>query len=82
MNENSAFILFLPVLTWSQELQFRLEPEAFPVTIYGWQPYCPWAGGDTEVSPALADIDNDGIWIFLKAMFGVKSPILVMMATI
>ena len=53
-------ILILPVIVLSQELQFELQPGAFPVEIEGWQMFQPWAGGIDRTCPELCDLDSDG----------------------
>ena len=56
-----VFILLLfPCLLFAQEFNFIFEPDSIPVDIYGWQPFCPWSGGDAESCPEFADIDADG----------------------
>jgi hypothetical protein len=52
--------MLLPGLLWAQALEFELQPEAFPVEISGWQPFCPWAGGMDDTTPKLCDLDSDG----------------------
>jgi hypothetical protein len=54
------FILFFPFILQAQELQFELQPGAFPASINGWQMFQPWSGGLDETTPELCDIDNDG----------------------
>ncbi|MCX6640311.1 MAG: FG-GAP-like repeat-containing protein [bacterium] len=53
-------ILSFPLLLCAQGFEFELDPDAFPVTIYNWQPYQPWAGGMDNSKPELCDLDNDG----------------------
>ena len=54
------FILLIPALVSAQEFRFVLETDSIPVVINHWQPFCPWAGGESESYPSLYDIDNDG----------------------
>jgi len=55
----------------AQDFDFQFQPEAFPVTIEGWQPYCPWAGGDSETAPEFCDIDADGVLdLFVGSYWG------------
>ena len=56
------FILsvFIPITCFSQEFNFYFEPDSIPVEVEGWNPYCPWAGGDSETTPEFCDIDTDG----------------------
>ena len=53
------FILF-PLICYSQEFDFVFEPDSIPVEVEGWNPYCPWAGGESETKPEFCDIDADG----------------------
>ncbi|RJP79232.1 MAG: hypothetical protein C4524_05570, partial [Candidatus Zixiibacteriota bacterium] len=53
-------ILGLPLVVAAQEFTFELQPEAFPIEVDGWEPYCPWAGGLNGTTPELADLDADG----------------------
>jgi hypothetical protein len=70
-----CILILLPVLAIAQEIEFELEPEAFPVEIEGWQVHCPWAGGYGETAPELADIDSDGdLDFFLGEYVGVPVP--------
>ena len=65
------YIFFVISGAFSQEFNFVFEPEAFPVTIEGWQPYCPWAGGYSESAPDFCDIDADGdLDLFVGEYFG------------
>ncbi|MFH1862280.1 MAG: FG-GAP-like repeat-containing protein, partial [bacterium] len=56
----AAILLLIPTLICAQEFEFELQPEAFPVEIDGWQPFCPWVGGFSESAPDFCDIDADG----------------------
>jgi len=59
------FILLILVngfSAFSQDLNFQLEPGAFPVSIGDWQMMQPWAGGMDVTTPELCDIDDDGDW--------------------
>jgi hypothetical protein len=47
-------------LALAQELQFQLQPSAFPVEIQGWQMFQPWTGGLDVSTPELCDLDGDG----------------------
>jgi len=49
-----------PAILIAQELQFEIQPEAFPVEIDSWQPFCPWSGGIDNTTPEFCDIDADG----------------------
>ncbi|MFH1734671.1 MAG: VCBS repeat-containing protein [bacterium] len=62
-------LLTLPTFLFAQDLQFQYEPEAFPVEIDGWQPYCPWAGHSSESKPELCDIDADSDLDFFVGEF-------------
>ncbi len=53
-------IFALPSFLFAQDLEFELDPDAFPVEIEGWQPMQPWAGGMEDSTPELCDIDADG----------------------
>ena len=55
-----SIILLISAAALSQEFNFVFEPDSIPVDIYGWQPFCPWVGGDAESCPEFADIDADG----------------------
>jgi hypothetical protein len=64
-------LMLFPAILCAQEFEFRLEPEAFPVEIDGWQPYAPWSGGMTEANPAVVDIDSDcDLDFFVGEYFG------------
>ena len=54
------FVIFIPLTVFAQGVDFRWEPEAFPIEINGWQPWSPWVGGYNNSIPVLADIDSDG----------------------
>jgi hypothetical protein len=53
-------LLLLPALALAQGFVFQQEYNTIPVTIDGWQPFCPWAGGYSESHPDYCDIDADG----------------------
>ena len=53
-------VLLFPLLCFSQEFNFQLQPEAFPLEIEGWEPFCPWSGGINATTPEFCDIDADG----------------------
>jgi hypothetical protein len=53
-------IILLPLAALAQDFQFELQPDAFPLTINGFQPYQPWAGGMENTKPELCDLDHDG----------------------
>ncbi|NQS98958.1 MAG: T9SS type A sorting domain-containing protein [candidate division Zixibacteria bacterium] len=55
----SLILIFLPVIVLSQELQFELQPGAFPVEVSGWEIFQPWTGGNNKSTPELCDIDAD-----------------------
>ena len=67
----SVVLLFviLPLIGFAQELQYQLEPGAFPVEIDGWQPYCPWAGGMDVTTPELCYLDGDGGWDYFSGSY-------------
>ncbi len=56
----AMLMLMLPCLIYAQELEFELQPGAFPVQIESWQPFAPWAGGSDYTTPEFCDIDGDG----------------------
>lgn len=61
----AAGILSVPVVTFpifvsAHEFTFQRETNTIPVEMNGWDLFCPWVGGFTKTTPALADIDADG----------------------
>nr|MBC8491169.1 VCBS repeat-containing protein [Candidatus Neomarinimicrobiota bacterium] len=59
-NLSAVQLIFIPTILSAQPLQFELQPEAFPVTLNGWEMFSPWAGGMDATTPELCDIDADG----------------------
>ena len=55
-----ALLLSVPLLCFAQQFNFVFEPDSIPVTIDGWQPFCPWAGGMSRSNPDIEDLDADG----------------------
>ena len=55
-----VILIFFPLLLSAQGSEFLFEPEGIPLSIYDWEPYCPWAGGMRNSSPEFVDIDGDG----------------------
>ena len=55
-------ILFIlvPIFVFGQEFNYIFEPDSIPYEVEGWNPYCPWAGGNGEAAPDFCDIDADG----------------------
>jgi len=53
-------IFTIPTLLFAQDLEFELDPDAFPLEIDDWQSFQPWAGGIEDATPELCDIDGDG----------------------
>ena len=62
-------LLLLPIICYSQEFNFVFEADSIPVEVEGWNPYCPWAGGESETSPEYCDIDADGDLDFFNGNF-------------
>jgi len=53
-------LLAAPALLHAQEFVFVPEYDTIPVQMNGWQLPCPFMGGITQSSPALADLTSDG----------------------
>jgi len=64
-------MLLLPALAGAQQFEFELQPEAFPVEISGWQPYCPWAGIPIMTTPEFCDINADGDLIISQVVMDI-----------
>jgi len=54
------FLFAAPALLYAQEFVFQPEYDSIPAQMNGWDLFCPWVGGFTKTTPALADVDNDG----------------------
>jgi len=61
----AMILLMFPALLCAQEFEFQLETNTIPVEMEGWNTFAPWAGGESESSPGLCDIDADGDLDFL-----------------
>jgi len=68
-----VLVLFIiPLSVFSQEFNYVFEPDSIPVEIQGWNPYCPFSGGDSQTTPELCDIDADGDLDFFWGNYGGK----------
>ncbi|TKJ40664.1 hypothetical protein CEE37_06790 [candidate division LCP-89 bacterium B3_LCP] len=64
-------LLLMPMFVWAHEFEFQQEVDTIPVEIEGWELFAPWAGGFTESTPDLCDIDVDGdLDFFIGEDFG------------
>ena len=67
-----SYFIILNSLVFAQEFDFVFEPDSIPVEVEGWNPYCPFAGGESETTPELCDIDDDGDLDFFNGNFSGK----------